>query len=187
MFRKKIYACVETVGSRLWYKSSRPFFKHSHSYPTNGQTFPFTQTLVVSAAAAFGITLYIVHKNKISCEIDLNPRKVIEIIDEDDPYDKAIRKSRDIVQRVKDEYGIPGLVVGVSIDGRTVWKEGFGYADVENRVMCSSDTVMRIASISKSITMAAVAKLWEQGKLDVDKPVQEYVPSFPQKFYGGKP
>ncbi|GBO02177.1 Serine beta-lactamase-like protein LACTB, mitochondrial, partial [Araneus ventricosus] len=64
---------------------------------------------------------------------------------------------------------------------------GFGYADVENRVMCSSDTVMRIASISKSITMAAVAKLWEQGKLDVDKPVQEYVPSFPQKFYGGKP
>ncbi|KAF8784921.1 Serine beta-lactamase-like protein LACTB [Argiope bruennichi] len=184
MFRKKIYYCVETVSSKLWYKSSRPFFKHSHS--TNGQTFPFTQTLVASVAA-FGITLYIAHKNKISCELDLNPRNVIEVIDEDELYDKAIKNSRDILQRVKDECGIPGLVVGVSIDGRTVWKEGFGYADVENRVLCTSDTVMRIASISKSITMAAVAKLWEQGKLDVDKPVQEYVPSFPPKFYGGKP
>ncbi|GFR21855.1 serine beta-lactamase-like protein LACTB, mitochondrial [Trichonephila clavata] len=86
-----------------------------------------------------------------------------------------------------DEYGLPGLVIGVSIDGKTIWKEGFGFADVENRVLCSPDTVMRIASISKSITMAAVAKLWEQGKLDLDKPVQEYIPSFPQKSFNGKP
>ncbi|GFR21852.1 serine beta-lactamase-like protein LACTB, mitochondrial [Trichonephila clavata] len=90
-------------------------------------------------------------------------------------------------QRIKDEYGLPGLVIGVSIDGKTIWKEGFGFADVENRVLCSPDTVMRIASISKSITMAAVAKLWEQGKLDLDKPVQEYIPSFPQKSFNGKP
>ncbi|GFV34880.1 serine beta-lactamase-like protein LACTB, mitochondrial [Trichonephila clavipes] len=86
-----------------------------------------------------------------------------------------------------DEYGIPGLVIGVSIDGKTIWKEGFGFADVENRVLCTPDTVMRIASISKSITMAAVAKLWEQGKLDLDKPIQEYVPSFPLKSFNGKP
>lgn len=46
---------------------------------------------------------------------------------------------------------------------------------------------MRIASISKSITMAAVAKLWEQGKLDLDKPVQHYVPEFPSKTFDGKP
>lgn len=64
---------------------------------------------------------------------------------------------------------------------------GLGFADIENRVLCSPDTVMRIASISKSITMTAVAKLWEQGKLDLDKPVQEYVPSFPQKYFNGKP
>jgi serine beta-lactamase-like protein LACTB, mitochondrial len=45
---------------------------------------------------------------------------------------------------------------------------------------------MRIASISKSMTMAIVAKLWQDGKLDIDKPVQNYVPSFPQKTYDGK-
>jgi serine beta-lactamase-like protein LACTB len=56
-------------------------------------------------------------------------------------------------------------------------------ADVENRVPCHPDTVMRIASISKSLTMAVVAKLWQDGKLDLDKPVQSYVPSFPTKTF----
>ena len=45
---------------------------------------------------------------------------------------------------------------------------------------------MRIASISKPITMTVVAKLWEQGQLDLDKPVKHYVPSWPEKIYKGK-
>ena len=58
-----------------------------------------------------------------------------------------------------------------------------GLADVENGVLCHPDTVMRIASISKSMTMAVVARLWQEGKLDLDKPVQHYVPSFPNKKF----
>jgi len=45
---------------------------------------------------------------------------------------------------------------------------------------------MRIASISKPMTMVAIARLWEQGKLDLDKPVQHYVPSWPEKVFKGK-
>jgi len=56
-------------------------------------------------------------------------------------------------------------------------------ADVENRLPCHPDTVMRIASISKTLTMAVVAKFWQDGKLDLDKPVQSYVPSFPTKTF----
>lgn len=63
---------------------------------------------------------------------------------------------------------------------------GFGYADLENRVPCTRDTVMRIASISKPITMAAIAKMWENGKIDLDKPVQYYLPSFPEKEVDGE-
>uniref|UniRef100_G1QFE1 Beta-lactamase-related domain-containing protein n=1 Tax=Myotis lucifugus TaxID=59463 RepID=G1QFE1_MYOLU len=58
--------------------------------------------------------------------------------------------------------------------------------DVENRVPCKPETVMRIASISKSLTMVAIAKLWETGKLDLDIPVQHYVPEFPEKEYEGE-
>ena len=46
---------------------------------------------------------------------------------------------------------------------------------------------MRIASISKPITMAVVAKLWEAGQLDLDRPVGEYVPSWPKKEFKGEP
>ncbi|KAJ6664218.1 hypothetical protein lerEdw1_008436, partial [Lerista edwardsae] len=63
---------------------------------------------------------------------------------------------------------------------------GLGYADVENRVPCKPETVLRIASVSKSLTMVAAMKLWEEGKLDLDAPVQKYVPEFPEKEFEGK-
>lgn len=100
--------------------------------------------------------------------------------------DEAVQFSRDLISMKKDEAGVPGIVVAVSVDGETVWAEGIGYADVENRVPCSRNTVMRIGSISKPIAMTAVAKLWEEGKIDLDKPIQYYVPSFPEKTYQGK-
>ncbi|KAM8781640.1 serine beta-lactamase-like protein LACTB, mitochondrial isoform 2-T2 [Rhynchonycteris naso] len=101
-------------------------------------------------------------------------------------YARAIDNSRDLLHRIKDEVGAPGIVVGVSVDGKEIWSEGLGYADVENRVPCKPETVMRIASISKSLTMVALAKLWEAGKLDLDIPVQHYVPEFPEKEYEGE-
>uniref|UniRef100_A0A8C5GHV8 Beta-lactamase-related domain-containing protein n=1 Tax=Gouania willdenowi TaxID=441366 RepID=A0A8C5GHV8_GOUWI len=84
------------------------------------------------------------------------------------------------------EVGAPGMVVGVSVDGAQVWSEGIGYADLENRVPCTPQTVMRIASISKPLTSAAAARLCEEGKLDLDAPVQKYLPDFPQKQFDGK-
>ncbi|XP_061577828.1 serine beta-lactamase-like protein LACTB, mitochondrial isoform X2 [Cololabis saira] len=103
-----------------------------------------------------------------------------------DKYSSAIRTSRELVERIQAEVGAPGLVVGVSVDGAQVWREGIGYADLENRVPCTPETVMRIASISKPLTSAAAARLCEEGKLDLDVAVQKYVPEFPQKEYDGK-
>lgn len=63
---------------------------------------------------------------------------------------------------------------------------GIGFSDVENRVAIGPENVFRIASISKSITMTIVAKLWESDKLDLDAPVQKYVPDFPEKLVNGE-
>jgi len=46
---------------------------------------------------------------------------------------------------------------------------------VENRVPASPYTVMRVASISKALTATALGKLMEAGKVDLDRPVAEYV------------
>ncbi|KPP62142.1 serine beta-lactamase-like protein LACTB, mitochondrial-like [Scleropages formosus] len=69
---------------------------------------------------------------------------------------------------------------------KLVCAKGLGYGDLENRVPCRPETVMRIASISKPLTTAAVARLCEQGHLDLDAPVQKYVPEFPAKQFDGE-
>ena len=79
------------------------------------------------------------------------------------------------------ERGIPGLSVTVAVDGKIVFSEGFGYADLEQRVPVWPTTKFRIGSVSKPLTAAALVKLVEQGKLDLDAPIQKYVPSFPDK------
>lgn len=78
---------------------------------------------------------------------------------------------------------IPGLQVAVGVNGILVWSEGFGYADRERDVPVTRETQFRIGSVSKPLTAAALALLHEQGKLDLDAPVQQYVPSFPLKRY----
>src|SRR5881296_85644 len=78
---------------------------------------------------------------------------------------------------------IPGVQLAVAIDGTLVWSEGFGYADAARKRPVTPATQFRIGSVSKPLTAAAVALLYEQGKLDLDTPVQRYVPSFPDKGY----
>lgn len=78
---------------------------------------------------------------------------------------------------------IPGVQVAVAVNGKLVWSEGFGFADAERRQPVTRETQFRIGSVSKPLTATAVALLYEQGKLDLDAPVQRYVPSFPDKGY----
>ena len=77
--------------------------------------------------------------------------------------------------------GIPGFNVAVAMDGKIIYSEAFGYADLEQRVPAWQITKFRIGSVSKPLTSAALMKLVEQGKIDLDAPIQKYVPSFPDK------
>ncbi|MDQ7041304.1 MAG: serine hydrolase domain-containing protein [Rhodothermus sp.] len=88
---------------------------------------------------------------------------------------------RDSIDALMHRYGIPGLSAAIGAKGELIWAEGFGYADVENRVPMLPQTKLRVASVSKSLTSAALGLLIEQGRLDLDAPVQRYVPSFPKK------
>lgn len=100
---------------------------------------------------------------------------------------RAIKSSISIIERFMVEKSVPGLVVGVSYKGQNIWVKGFGFSNLESGKKCNSETVMRIASISKSITMLLVAKLIEEGKLDLDKSIHEYLTEdrFPKKKWEG--
>ncbi|MGK5043473.1 serine hydrolase [Janthinobacterium sp. GB1R12] len=75
---------------------------------------------------------------------------------------------------------IPGVTVGFS-QGDVEWVKGYGYADLENRVPAMASSSYRLASVTKPMTAVAVLQLVEQGKVDLDAPVQTYVPYFPVK------
>jgi CubicO group peptidase (beta-lactamase class C family) len=66
-------------------------------------------------------------------------------------------------------------------DGHVIWSEGFGMADLEQQVPATPLTRFRVGSVSKPLTSAALGLLVEEHKLDLDAPIQKYVPSFPQK------
>ena len=93
----------------------------------------------------------------------------------------AVEFARAMLEVMRTERGVPGLSAAVGIDGTVVWAEGFGRADVESRAPVTSATKFRVGSVSKPLTAAAIGILVEEGRLDLDAPVQEYVPSFPEK------
>ena len=95
--------------------------------------------------------------------------------------EEAVTQCRSVTRELMADQKIPGLSISVWIDGRFVWSEGFGYSDMETRVPVWPHTRFRIGSISKPLTAAALAKLYEAGRLDMDSPVWHYVPSFPDK------
>jgi CubicO group peptidase (beta-lactamase class C family) len=77
--------------------------------------------------------------------------------------------------------GVPGVAAAVVAREELVWSAPFGEADLENDVPVRTDTMFRLGSLSKPITATAVLQLAERGKLDLDAPVQRYVPTFPEK------
>ncbi|MGG4498469.1 serine hydrolase domain-containing protein [Brevibacillus reuszeri] len=74
--------------------------------------------------------------------------------------------------------GVPGVYVGLNKDGQSVYRHGFGYRDKERQLAITPDTVMGLASITKSFTCVALMQLQEAGKLQVHDPVLTYLPEF---------
>jgi CubicO group peptidase (beta-lactamase class C family) len=99
-------------------------------------------------------------------------------------YQKQISLSKDSIRSLMRTRQIPGLSITVSIDGKTIYSEGFGYADVEQGVKVDpAKTKFRIGSISKALTAAMLAKLYEQNKVVLDSSIYYYLPDYPKYKY----
>ncbi|XP_037538836.1 serine beta-lactamase-like protein LACTB, mitochondrial [Nematolebias whitei] len=168
-------------------QAGRVFIQTQHRGYTGGLAFCKNRTKSDIWLCGVGVGIVLAAGLKYSFDsADISCEDTVKNANRASQYTDAIKVSRDLLERIKAEVGAPGLVVGVSVDGDQVWSEGMGYADLENRVPCTSDTIMRIASISKPFTSVAAARLCEDGKLDLDVPVQKYVPEFPQKQFDGQ-
>ena len=93
------------------------------------------------------------------------------------PIEDSSRRARALVVADK----LPGLSVAVAVDGEIVWAEGFGWTDDESRTPVTPRTRFRLGALSKPLTAVAAALLHDRGRLDLDAPVQRYVPAYPAK------
>ena len=87
----------------------------------------------------------------------------------------AFTNIRELIKLKLVEQTVPSITVAVAKNGITVWEEGFGWADKENRVPADAHTLYSLASITKPITATGLMILKEQGKLELDKPVNDYL------------
>lgn len=79
------------------------------------------------------------------------------------------------IEREMVEAFIPSVAVGVAQHGRMIWTQVLGCADLERRIEATADTSYALASISKPMTATAIMFLAEQGELDLDRPINDYL------------
>lgn len=90
----------------------------------------------------------------------------------------AMRAALEDIHKRQRNIGLIGLVVH---RGTKVASVSLGHADLEHRVPVTPETRFGIASITKAFTGLALLKLRESGQIDLDAPIQPYVPTFPVK------
>jgi CubicO group peptidase (beta-lactamase class C family) len=90
--------------------------------------------------------------------------------------DDRFSKVRELIINEVTSRRVPSIVVAVAEDGNIVWEEALGWADVENRVQATPNTIYRLGSISKTITATGLMLLVEEGNVDLDEPVVDYLP-----------
>ncbi len=73
---------------------------------------------------------------------------------------------------------VPGLVAMIVKDGKVIYHEAKGFADVESNQPMEKNSIFRIASQTKAITSTAIMILWEEGKFKLDDPISKYIPEF---------
>jgi CubicO group peptidase (beta-lactamase class C family) len=88
-----------------------------------------------------------------------------------DPFERV----RGFIKQQLTTRHLPSISVAVARNGQIIWEEAFGWADRENRVPATPHTIYSLASISKPITATGLMILKERGRIDLDRPINEYL------------
>jgi CubicO group peptidase (beta-lactamase class C family) len=84
----------------------------------------------------------------------------------------------DFMAQVLKDWRVPGVAVGVVQDGKVILLKGYGYRDVEKKLAVTPNTLFAVGSITKSFTVTMLGMEMDEGKVDWDKPVRNYLPDF---------
>ena len=83
-----------------------------------------------------------------------------------------------VLLEIMSRWGIPGMGIGIVQDGEIVYARGFGVQSLATGVPVNVDSIFGVASISKCFVASAIMQLVEQGEIQLDLPLVEYLPDF---------
>lgn len=83
---------------------------------------------------------------------------------------------KNFIRSRQKELKIPGIGLGITKDGKTIFSGGFGFADLEKKEKVIGNTIFRMGSISKTFTAIGLFQLIEQGKVQLDQPINDLLP-----------
>lgn len=86
-----------------------------------------------------------------------------------------------LLQEFCQQSGVTGMAAAIVRDGQVVWHGETGYADAARKQPVTQDTEFRLGSVSKFVTIAMLARLVDQGRIDLQRPVRAYLPDYPAK------
>ena len=98
--------------------------------------------------------------------------------------EQIIAQNREKLRQVLTQNSVPGASIAVIKNGKIIWKEGFGLSNLETNSPVTTETKFGVGSISKALTMVLALRLAEEGLLDLDAPIEKYLPDFPHKDQG---
>jgi len=99
-------------------------------------------------------------------------------VTEQAPEQPTLKGLDAFIEQVMADWKVPGLGLAVVRDGKVLVSKGYGLRDVENKLPVTPHTLFAIGSITKSFTVTALGTLVDEGKLEWDKPVRDYLPGF---------
>jgi CubicO group peptidase (beta-lactamase class C family) len=92
------------------------------------------------------------------------------------PTDIRLKGLDTFVRRILKDFNAPGVTIAVVEKNKVIYAGGFGYRDFEKKLPVTENTLFAIGSCTKAFTAAILGMLVQEGKLDLDKPVREYLP-----------
>lgn len=92
--------------------------------------------------------------------------------------DEKLKDLDEFVNKALKEWKVAGLAIGVVKNGKIIYAKGFGYRDIEEKLSVTENTLFAIGSCTKAFTAIDNCILVSQGKLNLDKPVINYMPDF---------
>jgi len=126
----------------------------------------FTKVKSVLIVVALSLSVLILSQNSYAQTIDVS---------------KRLKGFDSTIEKILKDWNVPGCGIGIVIKDKLVFAKGYGYRDLDKKLPVTPNTLFQIASNTKLFTATAIGFLVDEGKLDWDKPIKNYVPQI--QFY----